>query len=172
MQRASSSERRFCWPLTPASATTLLRPVWVSAARPSTGPSNASCSANLPAARSEQPRPGASRKLAGKEEALLVATACSKPPAGRARWTLELLAGELVRLTEHTSISRETVRRRLTENDLKPWRRTCGAFRRSTPNTSPAWRTCSTSMPKRNRLELTRLEPTRYHKISHNPVLL
>src|ERR1700680_2819956 len=123
MQRASSSERRFCWPLTPASATTLLRPVWVSAARPSTGPSNASCSANLPAARSEQPRPGASRKLAGKEEALLVATACSKPPAGRARWTLELLAGELVRLTEHASVSRETVRRRLAENDLKPWRK-------------------------------------------------
>ena len=56
---------------------------------------------NLEAALSEEPRPGASRKLSGKEEALLVATACSKPPEGRARWTLELLAGELVRLTEH-----------------------------------------------------------------------
>jgi transposase len=78
---------------------------------------------NLTAALSEQPRPGASRKLSGKEEALLVATACSKPPAGRARWTLELLAGELVRLTEHASVSRETVRRRLAENDLKPWRK-------------------------------------------------
>jgi hypothetical protein len=33
------------------------------------------------------------------------------------------LADELVRLTEHDSISRETVRRRLTENDLKPWRK-------------------------------------------------
>ncbi len=51
------------------------------------------------------------------------ATACSKPPQGRARWTLELLAGELVRLTEHASLSRETVRRRLAENDLKPWRK-------------------------------------------------
>ena len=78
---------------------------------------------NLEAALSEEPRPGASRKLSGKEEALLVATACSKPPQGRARWTLELLAGELVRLTEHASVSRETVRRRLAENDLKPWRR-------------------------------------------------
>jgi hypothetical protein len=37
--------------------------------------------------------PGAERKLSGKEEALLVATACSNPPEGRARWTLELLAG-------------------------------------------------------------------------------
>jgi transposase len=78
---------------------------------------------NLAAALSEEPRPGASRKLSGKEEALLVATACSSPPAGRARWTLELLAGELVRLTEHANVSRETVRRRLAENDLKPWRK-------------------------------------------------
>src|SRR6201998_3696567 len=78
---------------------------------------------NLEAALSEEPRPGARRKLSGKEEALLVATACSKPPAGRCRWTLELLAGELVKLTEHDGVSRETVRRRLAENDLKPWRK-------------------------------------------------
>ena len=78
---------------------------------------------NLAAALSEEPRPGAARKLSGKEEALLVATACSSPPAGRARWTLELLAGELVKLTAHDSLSRETARRRLAENDLKPWRK-------------------------------------------------
>lgn len=78
---------------------------------------------NLEAALSEEPRPGASRKLSGKEEALLVATACSSPPAGRARWTLELLAGELVRLIDRVSVSRETVRRRLAENHLKPWRK-------------------------------------------------
>jgi transposase len=78
---------------------------------------------NLEAALSEEQRPGAARKLSGKEEALLIATACSSPPAGRARWTLELLADALVRLTEHDSISRETVRRRLAENDLKPWRK-------------------------------------------------
>src|SRR5436305_4883360 len=47
---------------------------------------------NLERALSEEPRPGAERKLTGKEEALLVATACARPPAGRARWTLELLA--------------------------------------------------------------------------------
>jgi transposase len=78
---------------------------------------------NLEAALSEEPRPGARRKLSGKQEALLVATACSKPPAGRCRWTLELLAGEMVKLTEHDNVSRETVRRRLAENDLKPWRK-------------------------------------------------
>lgn len=69
----------------------------------------------------ERQRPGASRKLTGKQEALLVATACSTPPKGRARWTLQLLADELVRLTEHEELSRETVRRRLEENELKPW---------------------------------------------------
>jgi transposase len=78
---------------------------------------------NLPTALSEEPRPGAERKLSGKEEALLVATACSKPPQGRARWTLELLAGAMVQLTEHEELSRETVRRRLAENQLKPWRK-------------------------------------------------
>ena len=78
---------------------------------------------NLEAALSEEPRPGAERKLSDKEEALLVATACSSPPAGRARWTLKLLADALVRLTAHESVSRETVRRRLAENDLKPWRK-------------------------------------------------
>ncbi|MHA6834277.1 IS630 family transposase, partial [Ralstonia pseudosolanacearum] len=45
------------------------------------------------------------------------------PPAGRARWTLELLADTFVQLTEHEALSRETVRRRLAENDLKPWRK-------------------------------------------------
>jgi transposase len=78
---------------------------------------------NLAKALNEEPRPGAARKLSGKEEALLVATACSMPPLGRARWTLELLAGEFVKLTEHASLSRETVRRRLEQNDLKPWRK-------------------------------------------------
>ena len=78
---------------------------------------------NLERALSEEPRPGAERKLTGKEEALLVATACTSPPEGRARWTLELLAGAMVKLTEHKSLSHETVRRRLAENDLKPWRK-------------------------------------------------
>ena len=79
--------------------------------------------ADLDAALSEEPRAGVARKLSGKEEALLVATACSKPPPGRARWTLELLAGEMVRLTDHDGLSSETVRRRLAENHLKPWRK-------------------------------------------------
>jgi transposase len=60
---------------------------------------------NLERALSKDPRPGAERKLTGKEEALLVATACANPPEGRARWTLELLADAMVKLTGHESLS-------------------------------------------------------------------
>lgn len=77
----------------------------------------------LEAALSEEPRPGAARKLSGKEEVQLVALACSDAPEGCARWTLKLLANALVELVDHQSISRETVRRRLDDNDLKPWQK-------------------------------------------------
>jgi transposase len=77
----------------------------------------------LEQALSEEPRPGAERKLSARDEALLVATACSDPPSGRARWTLELLADEMVRLTHHSSLSSETIRRRLAEKELKPWQK-------------------------------------------------
>jgi transposase len=52
-------------------------------------------------------------KLDGAKEARLVALACSAPPAGRARWTLQLLAAKLVELNVVDSISDETVRLRL-----------------------------------------------------------
>ena len=77
----------------------------------------------LEAALSEESRPGGERKLSPKEEALLVAVACSAPPKGFARWTLELLAGRLIQLTCHKRLSRETVRRRLAEKELKPWQK-------------------------------------------------
>jgi transposase len=64
-------------------------------------------------ALNEQPRPGAKRKLDGKQEALLIATACSSPPEPRARWTMKLLADKLVELKVVESISDETIRRTL-----------------------------------------------------------
>ena len=78
---------------------------------------------NLELALAEAKRPGAPRKLSEKEVALLVATACSKAPAGQARWTLQLLADQMVLLTEHEKLSDETVRRRLAESPLKPWQK-------------------------------------------------
>jgi len=75
----------------------------------------------LEQALSESPRPGAPRKLDVGDESLLIAVACSRPPAGRAKWTMRLLADEMVRLTAHDSLSDETVRRRMSELPLKPW---------------------------------------------------
>jgi transposase len=54
-----------------------------------------------------------SRKLDGKQEAQLIALACSKPPAGKKRWTLRLLANEAVEMEIVDSLSHETVRQTL-----------------------------------------------------------
>jgi transposase len=53
------------------------------------------------------------RKLDGTQEARLVAIACSAPPAGKARWTLKMLADQLVELEVVDAVSDETVRRTL-----------------------------------------------------------
>jgi len=58
-----------------------------------------------------QPQREYQRKLGGKEEAQLIALACSTPPEGHARWTLRLLADRMVRLEHVDSVSHETVRR-------------------------------------------------------------
>ena len=58
----------------------------------------------------EGPRRGQAPKLSGKQEAHLIAIACSTPPEGRARWTLRLLADKVVELKFASSIARETVR--------------------------------------------------------------
>ena len=54
-----------------------------------------------------------SRKLDGTQEAHLIALACSKPPEGRGRWTLRLLARRMVELAYVESVSYETVRQTL-----------------------------------------------------------
>ena len=64
-------------------------------------------------ALTEGKRPGGKTKLDGKGEAVLVALACSEPPAGEAQWTMQLLADRLVELGVVEQISDETVRRRL-----------------------------------------------------------
>jgi transposase len=53
------------------------------------------------------------RKLDGKQEAKLIALACSKPPVGKKRWTLRLLADEAAELQIVDSLSHETVRQTL-----------------------------------------------------------
>ena len=64
-------------------------------------------------ALNEDPRPGQKRKLDGRAEATLIATACTDAPEGHAHWTLRLLAGKLVQLGVVEAVSYETVRRTL-----------------------------------------------------------
>jgi transposase len=66
----------------------------------------------------KQPTDRQYRKLDGDQEAYLIATACSTPPAGRTRWTLRLLADKLVALEVVDSISHESVRRTLKKTRL------------------------------------------------------
>ncbi len=78
----------------------------------------------------DRPRPGKARLLDGKQEAFLVALACSDPPEGRVRWTMQLLADRLVELHVVEAITDETVRRLLKKTTSNPGRRKSGASRR------------------------------------------
>jgi transposase len=83
----------------------------------------------LEAALCERPRPGGRRKLDGKQEAFLVALACSTPPEGRTSWTMQLLADTLVELRVTDAISDETVRRTLKKTPSSRGKKRPGAFR-------------------------------------------
>jgi putative transposase len=82
----------------------------------------------LTAALSEQPRLGRTRSLTGKQEAFIVALACSAPPKGRCRWTLELLADRLIELKQVGGISPVTVHRVLKKTTSNPGCAKSGAF--------------------------------------------
>ena len=84
----------------------------------------------LEAALKDKPRPGQPRKLSGKQEAHLIAVACSDPPKGRARWTLRVLAGKVVELGFVESICHETVRQILKKTTSNPGKSNSGASRR------------------------------------------
>ena len=73
---------------------------------------------NVEGALNERPRPGGQKKLDEKGEAILETLAHSKPPEGRKRWTLQLLADRLVQLKVVDSISYETVRHEVKKSGL------------------------------------------------------
>lgn len=64
----------------------------------------------LESALNDKPRAPRKRKLTGKQEAHVIAVACSQAPEGRARWTLRLLANNVVELGYAQSMAHETVR--------------------------------------------------------------
>jgi len=97
--------------------------------------------------RDEPPRP---RKLDGAGEARLYQVACSNPPEGRNRWTLQLLADRLVELQVVESISPKTVERTLKKTNSSRIPESSGSSRpKRTRTLSPRWKMCwqSTSDP-------------------------
>ena len=91
--------------------------------------------------RPQPPRPD-KVKIKGDVEQQLLRLACSDPPAGRCRWTLCLLADELVALGLVATVSGETVRQALKKTPSGPGPSTSGASRlRPAPSSSGGWRT-------------------------------
>ena len=81
----------------------------------------------LEAALTEKPRPGAAPVLNERGEATLLALTCANPPTGRAAWSMQLLADELVQRQVVGSISDETVRRVLKKKNWRPGFASAGA---------------------------------------------
>jgi transposase len=75
----------------------------------------------------EAPRPGAQRRLTGKQAAHLIAVACTPAPEGQTHWTLRLLADKVVELGFTPSIARETVRQVLKKVPSNPGKKSNGA---------------------------------------------
>lgn len=71
----------------------------------------------LQAALFDQPRSGRPVEIDGQQRAKITALACSTPPAGRARWTLRLLADKGVELGYCESLSHTTARKILKKMD-------------------------------------------------------
>jgi transposase len=74
----------------------------------------------LEAALYDKPRPGAKPKITGDVEAHLIALTCSDPPEGYSRWTLRLLADQLVELELVESISHTAVGQVLKKTNSNP----------------------------------------------------
>lgn len=68
----------------------------------------------------ERPRPGQPRKYLEKQEAEIIAMACTDPPKGRERWTVRLLTERMRRRKDFETLNRETVRLILKKAKLGP----------------------------------------------------
>jgi transposase len=94
-------------------------------------------------------------KIDGKAEATLVAICCSPAPTGHARWTLSLLADELVTRKVVVSICKETVRTTLKKMSCSPGGSSATASPSATPPASwRRWKKCST-FTRRSRMQMS-----------------
>lgn len=87
--------------------------------------------AGVDAALNDLPRPGKKPKLTDKQCAHVIALACSDAPQGHARWTLRMLAEQVVQLEFAESFSHEAVRQLLKKTHSNPGRSRSGVFPRS-----------------------------------------
>jgi transposase len=71
------------------------------------------------------------KKFDGKQEAIIIATACSKVPDGHDHWTIRMLADKAVELELVESVAPETIRQVLKKTNSNPGARNNGVSRRS-----------------------------------------
>jgi transposase len=103
------------------------------------------------AALTRKPRvtPPVPPKVDGRVEAHIIAICCSQAPEGRTRWTMQMVADELVARGVITSISAETVRLVSKKTNFSPGKSNAGASPSETePGSSRRWKQYSTSMPR------------------------
>lgn len=87
-------------------------------------------SEGLEVALVEKPRSGAPAKLDGKQEAMIVALACSDAPKGQSKWSARLLANRVVEMEIVESTSESSVRRLLKKTRLNRGKSSPGASRK------------------------------------------
>jgi transposase len=107
------------------------------------------CVHGLERALHEAPRSGTPPKFTARQQQQVVALACTDPPEGRTRWTLELLCEHAANRGFVERVSKSEVALWLKAHDLKPWRKKRGAFPSSRRNFASGWKTCSTSTKSR-----------------------
>lgn len=110
------------------------------------------CQSGLERILHDAPRSGAPPQFTARQQQQVIALACSDPPDGRTRWTLELLCEHAVKHGFVKSLSKSEVALWLKDHDLKPWRKKLGAFPSSRRNSGSEWRTCSTRTRSRSLL--------------------
>jgi transposase len=108
------------------------------------------CTAGLERALYDAPRCGAPATFTVRQQQQVVALACSAPPEGRVRWTLELLCQHAAEQGIVESVSKSEVALWLKAHDLKPWRKKLGAFPSLPRNFASEWRMSSTSTKGRS----------------------
>ena len=107
------------------------------------------CTEGLDRALYDAPRSGAPPTFTPRQQQRVVALACTDPPEGRTRWTLELLCERAVKRGFVTSVSKSEVALWLKEHDTKPWRKKLGAFPSSRKNFVSGWKRSLTSTKNR-----------------------